>query len=68
MHGKANLLTQGCGERNYSVYCRAPRTENGQLMLKRLELPDGMRQGFFKDRGEGPRMCDHLVDNFLIGW
>ena len=32
-HSKVNLLTPGCGEGKYSVYCRTPSKENGQLML-----------------------------------
>ena len=29
---KDNLLTLGCSEGKYSVYCRAPSKENGQLI------------------------------------
>ena len=52
------------------VYCRAPRKENGQLMLKRPGLPDGFQARVFKDsvRGEGHRMHDQLVELPLIGW
>ena len=42
--GKANLVTPGCGEGKYSVYCKAPNvgpSKNGQLVPKRLELPSG---------------------------
>ena len=48
-HSKANLLTPGCDKGEYSVYCRAPCKENGQLMLKRPKLPHGFegRFGFF---------------------
>ena len=42
---KPILLTPGCGEGKYSVYCRAPNKENWQLMLKRTELS---REGFLK--------------------
>ena len=44
---KANLLTLGCGEGKYSVYCKAPNVgpskENGQLMRKRPKLPNGFQ-------------------------
>ena len=43
--------------------------ENGQLVLKRLELPNNFQAQDFKDsaRGGGLRMHDLLVD-LLIGW
>ena len=37
-HSKAAVLTLGCGEGKYSIYCRLPSKENGQLMLKRPRL------------------------------
>ena len=45
---KANLLTLGCSERKYSIYCRAQSKGNGQLMFKRLELPDEFHGRGFK--------------------
>ena len=42
VHSKANLLTLGCGEGKYSVYCRYQTRSTGQLMLKKPELPDGL--------------------------
>ena len=57
-HSKANLLTVGCGEEKYRVYCRAPNKENRQLMLKRPELPSGFQGRVFKGniRGECCRL------------
>ena len=46
--GEASLLTSGWGEGKYSIYCRVPNKENGQLMLKRSELPNGFQGGGFK--------------------
>ena len=47
------------------VYCRMPSKENGQLMLKRPELPNSFA-GRIKGKiwNEGFRVCDFL----LIGW
>ena len=45
---KANLLTPGCGEGKYNLYCRAPSTEKGQLKLKGPELPNGFQERDFK--------------------
>jgi len=45
---KVNLLTLGCSERKYSIYCRAQSKGNGQLMFKRLELPDEFHGRGFK--------------------
>ena len=45
---KANLLTLGCSEQKYSIYCRAQSKGNGQLMFKRLELPDEFHGRGFK--------------------
>ena len=46
---RANLVTPGCGEGKYSVYCKAPSKENGQLVLKRPECPEGFQGRVFKD-------------------
>ena len=55
---KANLLTSGCGEGKYSVYCREPSKENVQLMLQRPELPDGFQgRGFKGSVREGAAGC-----------
>ena len=48
---KANPLTLGRGEGKYSICCRAPSKENGQLMLKRPELPMAFREGVLKAMG-----------------
>lgn len=45
---KANLLTPVCGEGKHSIFCRMPSSENGQLMLKRSELPDNFEGRDFK--------------------
>ena len=60
------LLTLGCDEGKYRVYCRVPSKENGQLMLKRLKLSDGLKEGSFKGNilGEDCKVHDFL----LIGW
>ena len=53
---KANLLTLGCGEGKYSIYCRVPSKKNGQLMLKSSELPNGFQGRVFKGKvREGPQ-------------
>ena len=58
MHGKANLLTLGCGEGKYSIYRRAPSKENGQLVLKRPKLPNGFQgRGFKYSVREGAAGC-----------
>ena len=50
---KANVLTPGCGEGKYSIYCKVPSVgpskENGQLMLRRPKLPNGFQGRVFKD-------------------
>ena len=70
MGSKTNLLTPGCGEGKYSVYCRVPSKENKQLVLKRPELPNGFQGRVFKSniRGVGCRVPDQLVDVPLIAW
>ena len=47
MQSNAKALTLGCGEGKYSIYCRAPSQENGQVMLRRPELPDGFWERVF---------------------
>lgn len=42
MHSEAKLLTPGCGEGKYSIYCKVSRKENGQLVLKRPKLPNDL--------------------------
>ena len=54
----------GCGEGKYSVYCRGTNKEDGQLVFKRLIFPNGFQCNI---RGEGPRVCDQLLDILLIG-
>ena len=43
---------------------QAPSKENGQLVLKKLECPNGFQSRAFKDsaRGDSHRMCDQPVD------
>ena len=43
----AHQLTLHCGEGNFSVYCRIPNEEKGQLMLKRSELLTGFLARIF---------------------
>lgn len=67
MHSKASLLTLSCGEVKYSLLSGThvgPSKVNGQLLLKRPELPDGFQGRAFKGRGEraGHRLCDQLTD------
>ena len=47
---EANLLTSGCGEEKYSIYCRATRKESKAVVLKRLELPEGFLGKVYEDR------------------
>ena len=47
MCSTANLLTPGCDEVKYSIYCRASSKKNGQLMFKRPELPNGFQGRVF---------------------
>ena len=76
---KANFLTQDCGERKYSIYCKAPSKEYGQLMLRRHKLPDGFQGSVLKTvrecgGGEVTECVVHsytvlcLVDSEVIGW
>ena len=68
MCSKANL-TPGCGEGKY-IYCRVPRKENVQLVLKRPELPDGFQGRVFKGtiKDVGCRVPDQFVDILRIDW
>lgn len=55
---KANLLTPGCGEGKYSVDCKAPSMEKGQIMLKRPKfLDDFLGRGFKCSVREGAAGC-----------
>ena len=57
-YSKVVLLTLGCSEGKFSVHCRVPSKENGQLMLKRPELPDGFQgRGFKGSMREGAAEC-----------
>ena len=60
----------GCSEGKLSAYCRAPSEDNGQFLLKRPELPDGIQGSVFKGntRGVGFRVSDQLMDTLLTGW
>ena len=43
----------------YGIYCRAPSRENGQLMLKKPEYPDGFQgRGFKGNVREGAAVCE----------
>lgn len=55
---------------NTVFICRAPRKENGQLMLKGPKLPVGLHARVFKDniRGKSRWICDWLMTVLLIGW
>ena len=48
MRSKVNLLTLGCGEGKYNVYCRVTIKEKRHLQLKRPELLMAFEAGFFK--------------------
>ena len=64
MHSKTNLLALGCGEGEYSIYCRVPNKGNGQCSKD----PDSLGK-IYRDsvRGESRREPKQLIDNFLIG-
>lgn len=49
---KANLLIIGCGEKCalFIASCpMGPSKENEQIMLERLELPEGFKRMFFRE-------------------
>lgn len=60
---KAKLLALGCGEGEYSVYCRLSSKEKGKLMLKRPELPNGFLERIFKGN-----LWTSLVSSKVTGW
>ena len=71
-HDKASLLTPGYDEGKYRVYCKTPsvgpRKENGQLLLKRPEPPNGFRRRDFKGKvRERVAWCPKLMYVLLIG-
>lgn len=47
---QANLLTQDCGDGKCSIYCKTPRKESRQLVLKRPDLPEGFQGKVYEDR------------------
>ena len=47
-HRKANLLTPDCGEGKCSFIVRCWCRENGELVLKTPEIPQGFQQSIFK--------------------
>ena len=63
MHSKANLLTPGCGEGKYSVYCK----ENKPLMLKRPKLPNDFEGRVFKDSVR-ERVTGYVISLYSILW
>ena len=65
---KANALTPDCGEGKYSIYCKAPRKENGRLMLKRPKLPYGFQgRGFKGSVRDGAAVCVISLCT-ILGW
>ena len=68
MYSKANLLTLGCGEGKYSIYCMEPGKENGQLVLKRPELPNGFQTSVLKGniRAEGCAVHGQFFDWLVV--
>ena len=65
LHSKANLLTLGYSEGKYSIYCRAPSKENGQLTFKSPKLLNGFQGRGFKGKvREGATVC--LISSFRI--
>ena len=51
---KTNQSTDlGYGEGKYSVYCRAPSKQNGQLVLERPELSNSFQARDFKGSSRG---------------
>lgn len=61
-HRKPNS-DRGCLQQS-----RVPSKENGQIMCKRSELPDGFQARVFKDivRGEGPGYVINLWTSFWL--
>ena len=69
-HSKVNLLTPGCGEGKYSVYCRVPNKENAWLMLKIPKLSDNFEGRSFKGsmrKGASGRMISMCTILRLVG-
>ena len=68
-YNKAHLLTPGCSEGKYNVYCRC-QEESRQLALQRPELPNSFQGQVIKGRmrGAGCEVCDQLMDILLVGW
>ena len=68
MSSKANLLTSDCGERKYSIYCKAPSKEYGQLMLRRHKLPDGFQGSVLKTVREcgGGEVTECVVHSYTV--
>ena len=64
-HSKASLLTLVMVEGKYSIYCRATNKENGQLVLKRPELPNGFQGRVLKAtlgvRGAAPELSSNWL-------
>ena len=50
MSSKANLLTLGWQWGKYRAWLAGPSRENGQLMFKKPELPDGLQKRVFKGK------------------
>lgn len=74
MHSKTNLLTLHCGEEKCRVDCKAtnmePSKENGQLGLRRPELPSGSQGSVFKGKVKrrvlGPGSAHTQFSDWLI--
>ena len=63
MCSKANLLTPG--EKKVQHLLQVPSKENGQLMLKGPELPDGFQGRVFKD-SVGERVLGCLISSWTF--
>ena len=69
MCSKDNLLTLVVAKESAALIVRHLKKENGWLVLKTLELPEGFQQSSFKGQvREGyPRICDRILHNSLSG-
>jgi len=53
-------------EGKYSIYCRAPSKENGQLVLKRPELPNAFQGRVLKATLGAKGAAPALSANWLV--
>ena len=68
MWSEASLLTPGCDERKYSVYCQTPSKENSQLVFRKLKLVSGFQGRVFKGKEKERVVCNWLMYILLVGW